>query len=373
MEAERFLADRCRAVEFSGIRKYFGLALRAKDPIDLSIGQPDYDAPDAVKDAAAAAIRAGRNRYTPTDGFPELREQIRSMLAAHHPGWTPEVLIASGVSGGLVLSLLALMNPGDEVAFADPYFVSYRQLVTMLGGKPIAVPSYPDFSFPTNAIEQALTPRTRLLLINSPANPTGRVMPPAEMKAAAELARRRDLLILSDEIYRDLTFDARPVGPADFAPERTIVLGGFGKTYGVTGWRLGYVAGPAALIHEMTKMQQYTFVCAPTPFQHAMLTAMRTDVTHHARDYARKRDLVVEGLSGAFDLVRPGGGFYVFPRAPSRFSDASAFCDAAAERNVFVIPGGIFSSRDTHFRVSFAAPDDLLRRGCRILCELARG
>ena len=373
MEYAAFLSERCRAVESSGIRRFFDRAARAVNPVDLSIGQPDYDADDAVRDAAIDALREGLNRYTPSAGIPQLRQAVARQVSAEYPGWDPSVLITSGVSGGLVLALMATINPGDEVIFLDPYFVSYVQLVRMIGGVPRPVSAYPDFAFPAEAVERAITRRTRVLLLNSPANPTGRVMTPAEMKAACDLAKRHNLLIVADEIYKRLTFDGINPCPATHAPERTIVLGGFGKTYGVTGWRMAYVAAPEPLIDSMIKLQQYTFVCAPTPFQHAILRSLEVDVSHHCRDYAAKRDLAYQALKDAFQVTRPGGGFYLFPKIPARFKNASDFCEAAADKEVFVIPGCIFSGQDTHFRVSFATSDENLRRGCAILSSLAGG
>ncbi|MFO0973318.1 MAG: pyridoxal phosphate-dependent aminotransferase [Phycisphaerae bacterium] len=365
------LSQRARAIEFSGIRRAFEQAGKMKDPIDLSIGQPDYDAPDAVKRAACDAIQRGDNRYTLSAGLPALRAALRDKLRAEW-GWEPGVLVTAGVSGGLTLALLALIDPGDEVILIDPYFVSYKQLVRMFGGVPVPVSSYPNFAFPAAAVEAAITSRTRALLVNSPGNPTGRVLSEAEVRVAADLCRRHDLALISDEIYSDLSFDGPSLSPALFAPDHTVVLRGFGKTYGVTGWRLGYLAAAGSLADELIRLQQYTFVCAPSMAQHAMLTALRTDVSQHGRDYARKRDLVCEALGGAFELTRPGGGFYVFPRAPARFGTAGAFVSAAAERGVVIIPGGVFSEQDTHFRISFATSNPMLQEGCRRLCELAR-
>ena len=370
MEYRRFLSERCSSVEFSGIRKVFDLAAKIANPIDLSIGQPDYDASPELKAAAAAAIRDGHNRYTMTAGLGPLRERVAAALQAEF-GWKSDVLISTGVSGGLLLSLLVILSPGDEVVFLDPYFVSYQQLVRMIGGKPVAVSSYPQFAFPADAVERAITPRTKAILLNSPGNPTGRVMTPAEVRAAADLADRHNLLLISDEIYCGLSYDAPSPSPAAVAPERTILLRGFGKSHGITGWRMGYVAAARPLIEEMTKMQQYTFVCAPSFAQYALLETFDADVSFHARDYAAKRDLAVRLLTRAFDVVRPGGGFYVFPRVPAGFANASDFCEAAAQRGVLVIPGKVFSSQDTHFRISYATSDEHLRRGCEILCELA--
>ncbi len=372
MDITRRFADRVHKVEFSGIRKFFELAGRIKDPCDLSIGQPDYDAPEPVKQAAIRAITEGHNRYTPSAGIPELRERIADSLG-DSVGPSPSVLITSGVSGGLTLALLTLVGPGDEVVFLDPYFVSYIHLVNMVGGTPVPIASYPDFRFDAEAIEKAITPRTKALLINSPANPTGRVMTEGEIKTAADIAKRHDLVLISDEIYDCLSYDGPSPCPGPFAPENTLLLRGYGKTYGMTGWRMGFAAGPEALIGAMMKFQQYTFVCAPSMAQYATLAALDTDVSAHRHEYAAKRDLVCDLLEPAFEFVRPAGGFYVFPKAPDRFGSATEFCEAVADEKVLVIPGGIFSGRDTHFRISYATSEDMIRRGCEVLCRLATG
>ncbi len=372
MDISRLLADRTRKIQFSGIRKFFELAGRMKDPCDLSIGQPDYDAPEPMKQAAIAAITEGHNRYTPSAGVPALRDRIASSLDAEL-GTSPPILVTCGVSGGLTLALLATVEPGDEVIFLDPYFVSYIQLVHMAGGTPVPVPSYPDFRFRPEAVEAAITDRTKVLLINSPANPTGCVMNAEEVAAASEIARRHGLLLISDEIYNALSYDAPSPSPMRSAPDNTLLLRGFGKSYGVTGWRMGYAAGPAALIDEMTKLQQYTFVCAPSMAQFAAIAAMDVDVSDRARQYGGKRDLVCDLLGEHFSFNRPSGGFFLFAQAPDRFDSATAFVEAVAERDVLVIPGGIFSGRDTHFRISYATSDEMIRRGCAALCDVAAG
>lgn len=365
------LSNRARSIEFSGIRKAYELAVKLVDPIDLSIGQPDHPVPPVVARAAVQAIEAGQNRYTLTAGIPELRRRCQAALKAEM-GWDANTIITSGVSGGLMVALLALLDPGDEIIFPDPYFVSYRQLVRMVNGVPVAVPSYPDFGFPAAAVEAAITPKTRAIMINSPGNPTGVVLSDADVRRAAEIASRHDLALISDEIYNDLSLDGPSPSPAKYAPNHTIVLRGFGKTYGVTGWRLGYLAASGTFVDEITKLQQYTYVCAPSMAQVAMLAALDLDVTSIRAEYARKRDLVCELLAGAFDFVRPGGGFYVFPRAPAAFGTGANFVNAAVEKNVLIIPGNVFSDRDTHFRISFATTEARLREGCKRLCELAR-
>lgn len=370
MDPSKTLAARTGKVEFSGIRKFFDMAARIKDPCDLSIGQPDYDAPEPVKEAAVSAIRAGANRYTPSSGLPELRNRLAESVK-RESGIDRAILVTSGLSGGLTLALLSVVDPGDEVIFLDPYFVSYLQLVHMVGGVPRPVASYPDFPFDAKTVEAAVTPRTKALLINSPGNPTGRTMTPAEVQAAADIARRRNLLLIADEIYDQLCYDAPNPTPMALAPDHTLVLRGFGKTYGVTGWRMGYAAGPAWLIEEMTKLHQFTYVCAPSMAQHATLTALATDVSAHRVAYAAKRDLVCRLLEPKFEFQRPTGGFYVFPRSPRNFPNATEFCNAAVAEGVIVIPGNIFSQQDTHFRISYATSDEKLERGCAVLGRLA--
>src|SRR5437764_1844078 len=201
-----YISRRAHGVDASGIRKVFDLAAKMKDPINLSIGLPDFDVPDAAKQAAIDAIRAGHNRYTQTQGIAPLRERLRKELSAEIGRDVGDVLITSGVSGGLFLAILATIDPGDEAIFLDPYFVMYKHLLTMAGGKPVLVDSYPDFRFHAERIERAITPKSKLLILNSPSNPTGVVMSPAEVLAAVDIARQPDLLLISDEIYEPFLY-----------------------------------------------------------------------------------------------------------------------------------------------------------------------
>jgi aspartate aminotransferase len=368
---EDFVSRRALGVDASGIRKVFDLAAKMKDPINFSIGLPDFDVPDIAKTAAIEAIQKGSNRYTPTQGIEPLRVRLRADLSQEIGRDVGEVLITSGVSGGLFLAILATIDPGDEAIFLDPYFVMYKHLLTMAGGKPVIVDSYPDFRFHADRVAQAVTPRTKLLILNSPSNPTGVVMTEAEVRAAVEVAKKHDLLIVSDEIYEPFLYDTTDAGlpsPAKLY-EKTLILRGFSKSHAMTGWRLGYAAGPTEVIAQMTKLQQYTFVCAPSPFQHAALKALDVPMSDAVATYRRKRDTVVELLSRKFEVQRPGGAFYIFPKAPAG-ATASEFVAKAIENNVLVIPGNVFSERDTHFRISYATTDAKLKQGCEILCSL---
>jgi len=370
MSAQEFIAERVKSIGSSGIRRVFDLGATLKDPINLSIGQPDFDVPAAAKEAMKDAVDKGCNGYTLTRGIPTLRERIARQIKDDFD-WEPEVFVTSGVSGGLLLAMMACLNPGDEVLIGDPYFVSYPYLVELAGGVPVTVPLYDDFKLSSERFAEAITDRTKMILVCSPSNPTGVVYRPDEMRAISQLARKHNLLIASDEIYRVLSYGEAPSSVASFAPERTLLLGGFGKSYGMTGWRMGYAAGPSEIIGQMAKLQQYTFVCAPQPAQHATLVAMDIDMSGKVREYEQKRDLVCKELHGVFEFVVPGGGFYVFPKVPEGFSSSTSFVEQAISRNVLIIPGEAFSKRDTHFRISYAAPNDKIRQGCEILRDLA--
>ncbi len=371
-----YISQRANAVDASGIRKVFDLAAKMKDPINLSIGLPDFDVPDIAKNAAIEAIRSGHNRYTQTQGIAPLRERLRAQLTGEIGRDVGEVLITSGVSGGLFLSILSTINPGDEAIFLDPYFVMYKHLLTLAGGKAVMVDSYPDFRFRAERVEKAITPNSKLLILNSPSNPTGVVMSDIEVKAAIEIARRHDLLLISDEIYEPFLYGKDAQGDVGGLPspmktyDKTILLRGFSKSHAMTGWRLGYAAGPEPIISQMTKLQQYTYVCAPSAMQYAALKAMDVPMKGAVDAYRTKRDIAFSTLSKKFEVVEPTGAFYIFPKAPAGIN-ATDFVAKAIANNVLVIPGNVFSERDTHFRISYATTDERLRQGCEILCSLA--
>ena len=371
MDAEKFIARHVKPLGSSGIRRVFDLGASLDNPINLSIGQPDFPVPGNIKRAMIRAIENDHNSYTVTRGIPELRERIAKQLLDEF-AWEPDLLVTCGVSGGLLLALMACIDPGDEVLIGDPYFVAYTQLVRLVGGVPVLVDLYDDFQLHPERFAEAVTDKTKIVLICSPSNPTGVVHVEKDVRAIAELARKHDLLLITDEIYESLVYDGRSPSTVPHAPERTILLRGYSKTYALTGLRLGYAAGPSAIIAEMAKVQQYTFVCAPHPAQYAALEAMDTDMSARIAEYRGKRDLVCNELEGTFEFVRPSGGFYVFAKAPPNFADASAFVDAAIEQKVLIIPGNAFSKRDTHFRISYAASNETIRKGCAILRNLAK-
>jgi aspartate/methionine/tyrosine aminotransferase len=365
---DHWVADRMGRIEASGIRKIFELGRNLKDPVNLSIGQPHFPVPEPVRRAAREAIERGDNGYTVTQGIPELRDKLRSQVRERLPGQDREVLVTAGTSGALMLAMCATVNPGDEVILFDPYFVAYPHLVTLAGGTSVILDTYPDFRIDVNQVRAAITPKTKVILYSSPSNPTGVTTDSDTLRDLAALAREKGVLLIADEIYRSFWYDGPFRSAAEYDPN-VLVLDGFGKTYGITGWRLGFAHGPKRLIEEMAKLQQFTFVCAPAPVQHAGVTALDTDMTAIVADYKRKRNFVCDALAGNFELVRPGGAFYVFPKVPR--GTGTQFVEEAVRQNLLVIPGIVFGRRDTHLRISYAAPDEKLRQGVEILKRLA--
>jgi len=365
-----WLAARTAQFDSSGIRKVFDLAAKMTNPINLSIGQPDFPVPDAIKRAAINAINADRNGYSQTQGIPELRECLQANIDTEYGHDNRRVLVTSGTSGALVLAMLALVDPGDEVIVFDPYFVMYPALVAMVGGKAVLIDTYPDFQIDVDKVAAAITPRTKLILFNSPANPTGVVAGAEQVRALAELAARHNIALLSDEIYRLFCYDAALPSPAAWNAD-TIVVDGFSKTYGVTGWRIGWVHGPSAIIDKLTMLQQYTFVCAPHPLQWAAVAALDVDMSPQAAEYSRRRHLILHGLREAgYEVAPAAGAFYVFPQVPEGGGTGQEFVARAIENELLVIPGGIFSRRDTHFRISYAASESTIQRGLDVLQRL---
>lgn len=367
---DHWIADKMRHIEVSGIRKVFDLAANLKDPVNLSIGQPHFPVPEPIKRAAHAAIDADKNGYTVTQGIPELRAKIAADLRVRYPGQRDrEVFLTSGTSGGLVLALGCTLNPGDEVIFFDPFFVMYPHFITMAGGKAVILDTYPDFRIDVAKVRGAITPRTKAIIVNSPANPTGVVYDEDTLRGLAQLAAEKKVLLLSDEVYRAFCYD-RPFASPTTWNEDTVVFDGFSKAYGMTGWRLGFCHGPRRLIEEMIKLQQFTYVCAPSIVQHAGVAAWDYDVSAIVADYKQKRDRLVAGLKGRYEMVVPGGAFYLFAKAP--WGTGTEFVAEAIRNNLLIIPGGTFSKRDTHFRLSYAASDQTLDRGIEILNRIAK-
>jgi len=363
------LSDRVMSVRPSGVRKIFDLANKVKKPINLSIGEPDFDIPDEVKQEGIRWIQAGFNKYTPSGGIPELREKIHRHLRAKGI-ICDDVIVTAGVTGGLLLALMVTLNPGDEIIIPDPYFVLYEYQVQLLGGKPVFFDTYPDFTIKEEALRDAITPRTRAILVNSPNNPTGTVCSRAELEIVARVACEKDLLVFSDDIYDGFMY-------GDFTRQaylgqlygKTVTFGGFSKTWGMTGWRIGYVAGPQEIIQCMVTMQQYVFSSINSFAQKAALFALDYPMDSFIEGYKRKRDLIYEGLKDKYHVVKPEGAYFIFPEVPG--GDGDAFVEKALEKNLFIIPGSVFSRKGSNVRISFAASEENVLKGIEILRSMA--
>jgi len=364
------IASRMAKLDSSGIRKVFDLAATMTNPVNLSIGQPDFDVPDGVKDAAIEAIRAGKNKYTVTQGIAEMHSALRAKLKREKGIEADGFLVSSGVSGALLLAFLVLINDGDEVIIPDPYFVMYKHLVNLCGGVPVFVDTYPDFAVTAERLRARVTEKTKMILLNAPGNPTGALIAEAELAKIAALAREQDVVLLSDEIYDCFVYDGVLPSVGALYP-KTLVMGGFSKSHAMTGWRLGYAAGPAEIIQEMTKLQQFSFVCAPSFAQYAGVAALGVDTSSYRDAYRKKRDTAYAGLKDAgYEVELPGGAFYIFPKTP--WGTDMEFVAEAIRNELLIIPGSVFSEKNTHFRISYAAADETIEKGLEILRKLIK-
>ncbi len=358
-------------MDASSIRTAFALAQSMEASINMSIGQPDFAVPDAVKDAAIAAIRDNCNTYTLTQGIQPLRAAVAEKLRKVNSiadATEDTVMITAAVSGALSLALPVCIDPGDEVVIFDPSFVGYKQLVLLYGGVPVFVPLARDFSLDGDALRAAITPRTRAIIVNTPANPTGHVATHDEIDVLVAIAREHDLVIFSDEIYEDFLYGDAPHISIGASYDKTVTMGGFSKSHAMTGWRVGYVHAPAPILDKMITVQQYTFVCAPTPFQYAALAALTTDITPHVTRYRKNRDQLFAGLRDTYDVVQSDGAFYFFVPYPYGAENFLAQC---MEHKLLVVPGNAFSARNTHFRLSFATDVDTITRAIDVLQKIA--
>ena len=363
------ISRRASAFDSSGIRKAFDLAAKLDDPINLAIGQPDFAMPAAACEAAKAAIDAGKNGYTQTQGIPQLRERLEGAVRGELGDPERKLCVTSGSSGALVLVLMALIDPGDEVILFEPAFVMYRPLVEFLGGTCVIVDTSPSFSIDVEQVAAAITPRTKAILLNTPSNPTGFVAPLDTVRDLARLAEQTGVTLISDELYRSYSYDEPFHSPAAHS-DRVVVIDGFSKSHAMTGWRVGWVHGPAEIIDACTMLQQYTFVCAPQAGQWGAIAAFDAPMDIPLAECKRKRDKLMAGIAGHYRFVKPGGAFYLYPEAPGgsgkRFAEM-----AAGQEKLIVVPGSVFGAADTHFRIAYTVTDRTLDRGIAALLRLA--
>lgn len=382
MNYDELLAPAAKAMRPSGIRKFFDLAADMPHCISLGVGEPDFKTPWSVRDAGIRSLELGRTKYTANSGLKELRGEICNYLQRRFDLLYKEenILVTVGGSEAIDLTIRAVVQPGDEVIIPEPCFVCYEPITQLTGGVPvhIATRAEDQFRLTADQLRAAITPRTKLLIFPYPNNPTGAVMSAAEMEEIAAVLRETNVLVLSDEIYSELTYGLdRHVSIASLPgmAERTIVVNGFSKSYAMTGWRLGYAAGPAPLVKVMTKIHQSCIMSAPTTSQYAAITALRQcdDQIEMMRDeYNRRRRYVVKALNEmGLTCFEPRGAFYVFPSIQISGLTSSEFCEQLLrEKEVAIIPGSAFgASGEGYARISYAYSVDHLQTAMKRIRE----
>ena len=350
----------------SGIRKFFDIAAEMEDVISLSVGEPDFSTPWHIRQEAIHTLEKGRTWYSPHAGFLALREAISGYVQRHsHVTYDPkgEVLVTVGGSEAIDLCFRALITPGDEVLIPEPAFVCYDPLTRMAGGIPVPLVTKAEDAFRLRAdvVAAAITPKTKLLVLPYPNNPTGAIMPREELEALADVLRGTDIMVLSDEIYGELTYGRDHVSFAaiEGMQERTILVSGFSKAFAMTGWRLGYACGPAPVMKMMVKLHQYGLMCAPTTAQYAAIEAMNNgdeDVEKMRGEYDMRRRYIVDELNKmGLTCFEPEGAFYVFPSIQSTGMTSEEFCQRLLkEKHVAVVPGNAFGDSGEGFiRISY--------------------
>ena len=366
-------AERMKYLESSGIRKMFELASKMKNPIDLSLGLPDFDVPENVKKTACDAIMTGKNRYTVTQGVELFQSAVQETLKKEAVPFE-SVMAVSGASGGLVLSLMALADSQTVVFVEDPCFVAYESIIRLAGATPVRVDTYPDFHLTQERLQKAvdslgeLSNKKRVLIFNSPSNPTGVAYTKDEIANLAQVTQANNIQVISDEVYDRFCYDFEHESWLKHDP-RAVLIRTLGKTWGMTGWRSGYAAGPKDIIDKMITLQQFTYVCVNTPTQWASIEALKTDVSEVIQAYAKKRDFIYNELSSLFECQKPQGAFYIFPKIPG---DADQFLAKCIENELLIVPGKAFGKKNTHFRVSFGLPLENLAKGVEVLRKVVK-
>ena len=387
MDYGKIMCRRVQDIQPSGIRKYFDMLQGMEGGISLGIGEPDFVTPWHIRDAGIYSLEKGFTKYTPNAGLSDLRQAIARYLERRFGlGYAPigQILVTVGGSEGLDLTFRCLLEPGDEVIVPSPSFVCYGPLVSMLHSVPVMVETKAenDFRLTADELRAAITPRTKVLVLPFPNNPTGGVMGRADLEALAEVLRGTDIMVVTDEIYAELTYGQRHVSMAAIPDmyERTVVVNGFSKAYSMTGWRLGYVCGPKPLIAAMTKLHQYAIMSAPTTSQYAAIEALDHgdgDIEAMRDEYDGRRRFLVDGFrSLGLPCFEPLGAFYTFPCIESTGLTSEQFCDRfLAEQRVAVIPGSAFGpGGEGYVRANYAASmhdlDEVLKRLERFLKSL---
>ena len=364
---DKILSDKAKELKPSGIRRFFDLANEMDGVISLGVGEPDFKTPWSIREAAIKSLERGKTRYSANAGLVELRKEIcnyldRRFSLKYDP--TNQVIITVGGSEGIDITIRALVNPGDEVIIPEPCFVSYEPIAKLTGAKVVTIATKAEDNFKLRAkdLKEKITDKTKLLIFPFPNNPTGAVMRREDLEEIAEVLRGTDIMVLSDEIYAELTYNGDHVSIAslDGMMERTILVNGFSKTYSMTGWRLGYVAGPKEIITQMLKIHQFAIMCSPTTSQYAALEAVKNcdnEIKKMAEEYNIRRRLLVDGLNKlGLTCFSPEGAFYVFPSIQSTGLSSEEFCSRLLmEQKVAVVPGTAFGESGEGFvRISYS-------------------
>ena len=381
------IAAHVRDIPRSGIRDFFEIVQSMKGVISLGIGEPDFVTPWHIREAAVYSLEKGRTGYTSNLGDPRLRRSIakyveRNFLVSYNPH--DEIIVTVGVSEGIDLALRALLSPGDEVLYHEPCYVSYSPSIALAGGKAVPVTTRADDEFVLRAadLEKAVTSRTRVLMLSFPTNPTGAVMPPDELKKIAAFAVKHDLVVLTDEIYSELTYDDLPHHSIAALPgmkDRTLFLHGFSKAFAMTGWRIGFACGPTDIIEAMMKIHQYSIMCASTMAQEAAIEALergQRSMERMREEYRLRRNFIVSSLNDAgIPCHLPKGAFYVFPDIRGTGMTSQEFSlTLLKEKNVAVVPGTAFGqSGEGYVRCSYAAALDQITIAIERIAEFVRG
>lgn len=390
MNYDRYLNARVAAVPPSGIRRFFDLAATMKDTISLGVGEPDFITPYHIRNAAINSIVDGETQYTPNRGLLALREEISGYLQKRYQiTYDPqkEILVTVGASESIDVALRALISDGDEVLVPEPSYVSYSPSVIFAGGTPVGVETREDTDFRLSAqrVREAITPRTKALILPYPNNPTGAVMGREELEELAHVVRERELLVISDEIYSELTYGGEHVSFASLPGmwPYTLTINGFSKSFAMTGWRVGYICGPGELISVMNKIHQYGILCAPRQGQAAALEALRSgqengyeDVRQMRESYNRRRRLMVDGLRKmGLHCFEPRGAFYVFPSIQSTGLSSETFCERLLqEKRVACVPGTAFGPcGEGYIRCSYATAVDKLNVALERMADFVQG
>ena len=361
------LADKVVAMKPSGIRKFFDIVNEMQDAISLGVGEPDFETPWHIRDEGIYSLEQGRTFYTSNAGLKELREEVCNTIERRQGivyNWKNEVLITVGGSEGIDAGLRAVINPGDEVLIPQPSYVSYEPCAILAGAKPVIInlKNENQFRLTVAELEEAITPKTKVLILPYPNNPTGAIMDKSDLEAIAEVIKKHDLLVLSDEIYSELTYTDKHVSIASLPgmKERTIYINGFSKAYAMTGWRLGYACGPAEIIQQMTKIHQFAIMCAPTTSQYAAVDALKNgdeDIAMMREAYnERRRYLMHEFKEMGLPCFEPFGAFYMFPCIKEFGMTSEDFATRfLQEEKVAVVPGTAFGDSGEGFlRISYA-------------------